>query len=98
MSPGGLILGLINIAIVVVVWLFLGAIVYAFCKWMGWALIDDRVQKLFIAFVALIALYMLIALFLGLPTIRVIGSSRSDLPIGGWIPAPASIMKEERRG
>jgi hypothetical protein len=69
MALGGIVLGLINIVIVVVILLLIGAV----AKWvfgaLGWA-VPAQVEKLYIAVVALIALYMIVALLLGLPTVR----------------------------
>jgi len=67
----GLLLGIINIAIVIAILLLIGAIVMWFCSWMTMA-IPANVQKGYIAVVALIGLYMLVALLFGIPTIRVI--------------------------
>jgi len=72
MSLSGIILGVINIAIVVAILLLVGAIILWFCQWMGLA-IPQMVQKLFIGVVALIGLYMLVALLFGIPTLRVVG-------------------------
>jgi hypothetical protein len=77
MSLPGLILGVINVAIVVAILLLVGAIIMWFCSWLGLA-IPDMVRKLYVAVVALIALYMLVALLLGMPTWRVV---RADIPI-----------------
>ena len=71
MSLSGLLLGIINIAIVVVILLLIGAIIEWFLTWMGVA-VSALVRKLYIAVVALIALYMLVALALGIPTLRII--------------------------
>ena len=71
MSLGGLVLGIINIAIVVVVLLLIGALIEWFLTWMGIA-ISAMVRKLYIAAVALVALYMLVALALGIPTLRIV--------------------------
>jgi hypothetical protein len=62
----GLILGIINIAIVVAVLLLIGAIIVWFCGWMSLA-IPAQVQKIYMIVVALIALYMLVGLIFGLP-------------------------------
>jgi hypothetical protein len=62
----GLILGIINIAIVVAVLLLIGAVIVWFCGWMGLA-IPEMVQKIYMILVALIALYMLVGLIFGLP-------------------------------
>lgn len=71
MSLSGLLLGIINIAIVVAVLLLIGAIIEWFLTWMNIA-VSAMVRKLYIAVVALIALYMLAALALGIPTLRIV--------------------------
>jgi hypothetical protein len=73
MSIGGIILGLINIAIVVVLLLLVGAVALWLLSYLHWTP-PDNVQKLYIAFVALVGLYMLVALIFGLPSVHVIGS------------------------
>jgi len=72
MSLAGLLLGIINIAVIVAILLLVGAIILWFMSWMGLA-VPDMVRKLYIAVVALIALYMLVALLLGMPSVRFIG-------------------------
>lgn len=72
MSLGAVILGLINVAIVVVVLLLVGAVVLWILGWLNFP-VPQMVQKLHIAVVALIALYMLVALIFGIPSIHVIG-------------------------
>jgi membrane protein implicated in regulation of membrane protease activity len=87
---GGLLLGLINIAINVVGLLFIGACVLMFAKWMGYA-IDAQVIKLYLLFVMLMALYMFVALFLGLPFYRMVVQDDRDRDrpvIGATIPPP----------
>jgi predicted ABC-type exoprotein transport system permease subunit len=74
MSLAGILLGVINIAIVVVVLVLVGAVIVMFANWMQWP-IDWNVQRLYLLVVALIALYMLVALLLGMPSLRVIGGS-----------------------
>jgi hypothetical protein len=76
-SLGGLLLGIINIAIVIVILLLVGAIVVWFMSLMQWP-IPWNIQRLYMAVVALIALYMLVALLLGLPTVRIVGSHLSE--------------------
>jgi hypothetical protein len=71
MSLSGLLLGVINIAIVVVVLLLIGALIEWFLTWMNIA-VSAMVRKLYLAVVALIALYMLVALALGIPSLRII--------------------------
>ena len=71
MSLSGILLGLINIAIVIVILVLVGAIVVWVMSMLGWP-IPWNVQRLYLAVVALIALFMLVALILGIPSIRVI--------------------------
>jgi hypothetical protein len=75
MGIGGILLGVINIAIVVVILVLIGALVVWFLNLMAWP-VPWNVQRLYLAVVALIALYMLVALLLGMPTIRLIGPER----------------------
>ena len=72
MSLPGILLGIINIAIVVAILLLIGAVILWFMSWMGLA-VPPNVQKGYIIIVALIGLYMLVALLLGIPSFRVIG-------------------------
>jgi hypothetical protein len=78
MSLSSILLGLINIAIVVVILLLVGAI----CKWvlgmLGWGP-PTEVERLYIAVVVLIALYMLVALVFGLPTVHIIRGPLASL-------------------
>jgi len=64
MSLTGLLLGLLNIAIVIVILVLIGAIIMWVMSTLGWP-VPGNVQKLFLAVVALIALAMLVALLLG---------------------------------
>lgn len=75
MSLSGLVLGIINIAIVIAVLLLIGAIILWFMGWMGMA-VPDMVRKGYLAVVALIGLYMLVALLFGIPSIRVISHAQ----------------------
>jgi hypothetical protein len=79
MSLTAIVLGVINIAIVVAILLLVGAIILWFMSWMSMG-VPANVQKGYIIIVALIGLYMLVALLLGIPTLRVIGAL--PLPIG----------------
>jgi hypothetical protein len=72
MSLAGILLGIINIAIVVAILLLIGAVILWFMSWMGLA-VPPTVQKGYIIVVALIGLYMLVALLLGIPSFRIIG-------------------------
>jgi hypothetical protein len=75
MALGGILLGIINVAIVVVVLVLIGAIIVMFARWMDWP-IDWQVQRLYLLVVALIALYMIVALLLGFPTLHLITTGR----------------------
>jgi len=67
MSLSGILLGVINVAIVIGILLLVGAIILWFCSWIGFS-VPDMVRKLYIGVVALIGLYMLVALLFGLPS------------------------------
>lgn len=69
---GGLLLGIINVAIVVAVLLLVGLVIVWFASWMGFS-VPDTVQKCYLAIVFLVALYMLVALLLGIPSIGPLG-------------------------
>jgi hypothetical protein len=71
MSLAGLLLGVINIAIVVAVMVLIGAVIVMLANWFQWP-IDWNVQRLYLLVVALIALYMVVALLLGMPTIHLL--------------------------
>jgi hypothetical protein len=72
MPLGGILLGIINIAIVVAILILIGLVIVWFAGWMGFP-VPANIQKVYMAIVALIALYLLVALLLGLPGVRVIG-------------------------
>lgn len=96
MSLSAILLGLINIAIVVVILLLIGACILWFMGWMSFP-VPANVQKLYMAVVALIALYMLVALLLGIPSVRIIGGHQSQVPpITATIPAPPDITVGNR--
>ena len=67
LSLGGILLGLINIAIAVAILLLIGAIVLWVLQWIFQVAVPWNVQRLYIGVVALIALYMLVELLLGVP-------------------------------
>lgn len=71
MSIGGILLGLVNIAIVVVLLLIVGLV----AMWiMGMLNVTPpgELRQLYLALVALIALYMIVALIFGLPSVSVV--------------------------
>lgn len=69
MSLARLLLGVIDVAIVVAVLILIGLIVAWFASWMGFP-IPDQIRKVYMVIVALIALYLLVALVIGMPTAR----------------------------
>jgi len=74
-SLGAVLLGIINIAIAVAILVLIGLIVLWLMSWLGFP-IPDQIQKVFMVIVALIALYMIVALLLGLPLpFRVVAAS-----------------------
>lgn len=75
MSLTGVLLGLINIAIVVAIFVLIGYIIVWILGIIGFA-VPEMVQKLYMVIVALIALYMIVALLLGIGTpFRIIGAA-----------------------
>ena len=74
MSLSGILLGLINVAITVAILVLIGAIIVMVAKWFQWP-IDWNVQRLYLLVVTLIALYMIVALLLGIPSVRIIGGA-----------------------
>jgi len=71
MSIGGILLGLINVGIVVAILLLVGVIALWIMGMLGVNL-PDQARKLYIVIVALVALYLIVALLLGLPTVRIL--------------------------
>ena len=66
MSLSGVLLGLINIAIYIAILVLIGLIVVWFAGWLNFA-IPENIQRVYMVIVALIALYLIVALFFGLP-------------------------------
>ena len=67
MALGGVLLGIINIAITVGILILIGLVIVWFMGWMGFA-VPANVQKVYMVIVALVALGMLVALLLGVPS------------------------------
>jgi hypothetical protein len=65
MSLSGILLGLLNIAIVLVILVLIGAIIVWVFSMLGWP-IPWNIQRLYLAIVALIGLTMVVALLFGL--------------------------------
>ena len=72
MSLSGILLGLINVCIVVVVLVLCGAIIAWIAALLQWP-IPWNIQRLYLAVVALVALYMIVALLFGIPSIHIVG-------------------------
>ena len=79
MSLSGIILGLINIALVVVILLLVGVVVKWGIKWLFNHDTDPMMDKLYIAAVGLIALYMVVAMIFGIPSIRIVSHAMMAL-------------------
>jgi MFS superfamily sulfate permease-like transporter len=92
MSLSGLVLGVINIAIVAAVLVLVGAVIVMFAKWMNFT-IDWDVQRLYLLVVLLIVLYLIVALLFGLPAVRIIGHGPSPA-VGAALPPTPNIMRE----
>jgi len=81
MSLGGILLGLIDIAIIVCVMLLIGVIIEWFVDKVGWGAIPPNARNLFIAIVGLVGLYHLVALLLGLPRLRILAERVLEIGI-----------------
>lgn len=66
MTLSGVLLGLINIAIVIALFVLIGYVAMWILGLINFQ-VPDMVQKLYMVIVALIALYMIVALLLGMP-------------------------------
>lgn len=77
MTLTGLLLGVINVAIVVAILVLVGALVVWFCSLMSIA-VPEQVRRIFLIVCALIGLYMLAALLLGIPTIHIISAAKAQ--------------------
>jgi hypothetical protein len=96
MSLTGILLGLINIAIVVAILILVGYVILWILGLIGFP-VPDMVQKMYMVIVALIALYMIVALLLGIPSVRIIGGHQSQVPpISATIAAPSDITVGNR--
>ena len=93
MSVSGILLGLVNVLIVVVLLLLVGAIAKWILGYLGFGP-PNEVERLYLALVALIALYLLIALLFGLPTVHIIrGEQPTSVP---HLAATPPILAPER--
>ena len=81
MSLAGVLLGLINIAIYVAILILIGLVVDWFLGWIGFG-VPEPIRRIYMVIVALIALYMIVALLFGAP---VMGPFRVGyLPLRGF--------------
>ena len=96
MSLTGILLGLINVAIVVAILILVGYIILWIMGIIGFP-VPAMVQKMYMVIVALIALYMIVALLLGIPSVRIIGGWQSQVPpIHATIPPVPDITTGTR--
>lgn len=73
MSIAGLLLGVINVAIVLAILVLVGAIIVWIASIFQWP-IPWNIQRLYLLVVLLIGVYMIVALLLGMPTVHLIGT------------------------
>ena len=92
MSVSGILLGLINIFIVVILLLLVGAIAKWILGYLGFGPLNE-VERLYLALVAVIALYLLVALLFGLPSVHILRGEASSVP---HIAATPPIIAPER--
>lgn len=79
MNLGAILLGLVDIGIVVAIFVLIGLVIVWVLGYLGFP-VPANIQKVYLVIVALIALYMLIALLLGLPRMRIMSSATSSVP------------------
>lgn len=73
MSLTGILLGVLDVLVLVVILVLIGAIIMWVLSSLGWP-VPANVQKLYMAVVALIALIALISLLLGVPRVHILAS------------------------
>jgi len=90
MSITGLLLGLIDIAIVIAILLLVGLIIEWILSALAGVVIPAQIRKIFLVIVALIAIYMIVALLLGSPAVHF--PFRTDLTGRAFaaLPVPAA--------
>jgi hypothetical protein len=79
---GGILLGLINICIVVAVLVLIGYIIMLIFGYLGFP-IPGTIQRIYMIIVALIALYLIVQLLLGVP-FNLIGGRRGSVGVIGY--------------
>ena len=97
MSLTGILLGLINICIIVAILILIGYVILWILGIIGFP-VPAQVQKIYMVIVALIALYLIVALLLGIgPSVRIIGGHQSQVPpIHATIPPVPDITTGAR--
>ena len=73
MSLSGILLGVLNIIIVVAILLLIGALIQWALQAIASIAIPANIVKLYLVIVAVIAIYLLVALLLGMPSVRFLG-------------------------
>jgi uncharacterized membrane protein len=81
---GGILLGLINVAIVVAILLLIGLVILLIFQYLLNIGIDQRIQRIYMVIVALIALYMIVQILLGVPTINFLGGRHGGMGVVGY--------------
>jgi hypothetical protein len=76
MSLTGILLGVLDILILVVILMLIGAIIMWVLTALGWPP-PQQVQRLYMAVVALIALVALISLLLGVPRVHIVAANQA---------------------
>lgn len=71
MSLAGILLGLINIALVVAILILIGYVALWIANMLGFT-VPYNVQRIYLVIVLLIALYLIVALLLGMPVVHLI--------------------------
>src|SRR4051794_30099440 len=72
MAIGAIVLGIVNIFIVVALLILVGLVIVWGCNLLGIGAPPPQLQKVYLVLVGLIALYMLLALLFGLPSVAII--------------------------
>lgn len=78
MAVGPIILGIIDAFIVAVLLLLVGAIIAWICEWFGYP-IPGNVQRLYMAFVLLVLIYLIVAALFGLATVHILGRAHATI-------------------
>jgi len=81
MSLSGILLGVLNIIIVVAVLLLVGALVQWALQAIAGIAIPANIVKLYLVIVAVIAIYLLVALLLGMPGVRFLFRGVADTAV-----------------